>query len=91
MRNEDAVASWECGPIDVETLLPVLDRERLLLPDSLRGVRIVAAFFDISPAPGCARPTTILRHVQLREQWEQLITRTGAHITFTTGPYGGEL
>ncbi|HEX8171002.1 MAG TPA: hypothetical protein VF824_10725 [Thermoanaerobaculia bacterium] len=92
LRTEEASGAariaWECGPIDVETLVPVLDRERLLLPDSLRGVRVVAAFFDISPASKCQN--TVARHLALREAWQQLIARAGARITFTSGPYGGE-
>ena len=86
--REEGVAAWECGPIDVDRVLPILDRERLLLPNSLRGITIAAAFFDIGPAPKCS--DTIARHLSLRDAWQQLATRAGARITFTTGPYGGE-
>jgi hypothetical protein len=86
--REEGIAAWECGPIDVERVAPLLDRERLLLPNSLRGITIVAAFFDIAPAPKCH--DTVARHLQLRDAWQQLATRSGARITFTTGPYGGE-
>lgn len=86
--EEQGVASWECGHIDVDGALPALDRERLLLPNSLRGISIVAAFFDIAPAPKCH--DTVARHISLRDAWQTLATRSGARITFTTGPYGGE-
>jgi hypothetical protein len=86
--REEGIASWECGPIDVDGVTKSLDRERLLLPNSLRGISIVAAFFDIAPAPKCH--DTVARHLQLRDAWQQLATRSGARITFTTGPYGGE-
>jgi hypothetical protein len=76
--EEPGVASWECGPIDVDRVLP----------NSLRGISIVAAFFDIAPAPKCH--DTVARHLQLREAFQQLATRSGARITFTTGPYGGD-
>src|ERR1041385_6523954 len=86
--REEGIASWECGPIDVDGVTKSLDRERLLLPNSLRGISIVAAFFDIAPAPKCH--DTVARHLELRDAWQQLATRAGARITLTTGPCGGE-
>lgn len=86
--EEPGVASWECAPRDAERVLPALDRERLLLPNSLRDITIIAAFFDIAPAPKCH--DTIAKHLELMDAWRRLATRAGARITFTTGPYGGE-
>lgn len=55
-----------------------LDRERVLLPGSLRGISVRCAFFKPLPS---LRATEELRHL-----WSATLERAGATVDFTSGP-----
>jgi hypothetical protein len=82
--KEVGYARWECAPITTSLVIPRLDAARVLLPNSLRGITVIAAFFDITPAT-CH--DTAARHLELQQAWQTLLQRAGARPFFTTGAY----
>jgi hypothetical protein len=82
--KEVGYARWECGPITTSAVIPRLDDAHVLLPNSLRGITVVAAFFDITPAT-CH--DSIARHLELLHAWGILLQRAGARAVFVTGPF----
>lgn len=56
----------------------VLDRERVLLPGSLRGVTLRCAYFT---------PRSSLRETAaLRDLWQATLVRAGSRVVFSSGP-----
>jgi hypothetical protein len=82
--KEVGYARWECGPITTSAVIPRLDDARVLLPNSLRGITVAAAFFDITPAT-CH--DSVARHLELQHAWQVLLQRSGARAVFITGPF----
>ena len=82
--KEVGYARWECGPINTNAVITRLDDARVLLPNSLRGITVAAAFFDITPAT-CH--DSVARHLELLHAWQVLLQRSGARAVFITGPF----
>lgn len=84
LKEMSQFARAECAPINPAAVIPQLDAAQLLRPRSLRGITVVAAFFDITPAT-CH--DTVARHLELQHAWQAILVRAGARAVFTTGPY----
>jgi hypothetical protein len=75
---------WECGPITVlDRLTPLLDRERYLLPDSMRGIAVQVLYFTPSTIGRCPGHETA-RYAALQSRWTALLQRAGATVEFRT-------
>ncbi|MFI5298807.1 MAG: hypothetical protein ACHREM_11985 [Polyangiales bacterium] len=82
-REESSFGHFECGRMPSEQgFLRQLHAASLLLPESLKGIRIIWCFFSLEPVPGERCPATLDRFLQTKSLWAAALHGAGADVQF---------